>query len=247
MSGSVYKDFPRHPKGEVDPRTRKRRNCGCKGKLWGYVVDLGPGLDAHGQWRERRQKRERRKFERERDASDALGKVVSEIKEGAHSDVRKLTVGQYVNEWLVNNRKIRRTTRKTYEAIVRRHIEPTIGRILLTDLRANHIDSMLTRIRSREPAISATTAKRVFALLRAALNAAVKKRLIPYNPCAGVDTEPENRYEAKVYSPSQVATFLRAAEGDRLALLSRLILVRGLRRGEACGVRWRDFHPDQGR
>lgn len=43
-----------------------------------------------------------------------------------------------------------------------------------------------------------------------------------------------------VWTPDQVGQFLTYAQGDRLYALWHLIAFRGLRRGEACGVRWDD-------
>ena len=43
-----------------------------------------------------------------------------------------------------------------------------------------------------------------------------------------------------VWTPAQTGTFLDALEGERLYPLYHLIAYRGLRRGEACGLRWPD-------
>ena len=40
------------------------------------------------------------------------------------------------------------------------------------------------------------------ATLRAALNAAVKQRQISWNPCAGIELEPENPAEAQRWTPA---------------------------------------------
>jgi integrase len=44
-----------------------------------------------------------------------------------------------------------------------------------------------------------------------------------------------------VWTPAQLGTFLDHAVGDRLYALDHLVAHRGLRRGEACGVRWQDI------
>ncbi|WP_245657902.1 site-specific integrase [Herbidospora mongoliensis] len=45
-----------------------------------------------------------------------------------------------------------------------------------------------------------------------------------------------------VWTPAQTSTFLTRAERHRLHLLYRLITLRGLRRGEAVGLRWQDVN-----
>jgi integrase len=47
-----------------------------------------------------------------------------------------------------------------------------------------------------------------------------------------------------VWTPAQTATFLNAIRGHRLYAAYHLIALRGLRRGEACGLRWCDVDLD---
>ncbi|HLT60889.1 MAG TPA: hypothetical protein VK020_06825, partial [Microlunatus sp.] len=58
---------------------------------------------------------------------------------------------------------------------------------------------------------------------------------------------PETRDPARVWSPEQVAQFLEYAEHDRLGLLYRIILLHGLRRGEALGLLRADLSKDRAR
>jgi len=47
-----------------------------------------------------------------------------------------------------------------------------------------------------------------------------------------------------VWTPAQTAAFLNAIRGHRLYAAYHLITLRGLRRGEACGLRWCDIDLD---
>ncbi|WP_344944090.1 tyrosine-type recombinase/integrase [Sphaerisporangium flaviroseum] len=49
-----------------------------------------------------------------------------------------------------------------------------------------------------------------------------------------------------VWTPEQTGRFLAAAATHRLFALYRLVALRGLRRGEACGLRWKDVDLDSG-
>ncbi|MFI6184291.1 tyrosine recombinase XerC [Nonomuraea sp. NPDC051191] len=49
-----------------------------------------------------------------------------------------------------------------------------------------------------------------------------------------------------VWTPSQTSAFLTKSAGHRLFPLYRLIALRGLRRGEAVGLRWKDVDLDAG-
>jgi integrase len=74
----------------------------------------------------------------------------------------------------------------------------------------------------------------VFACLRAILNAAVKRRLLPYSPHLGVEIEQPEDHEASVWGPEEVEAFLAYAEQHepRMAIGFRLALRFGMRRGE---------------
>lgn len=49
-----------------------------------------------------------------------------------------------------------------------------------------------------------------------------------------------------VWTPAQTAAFLNGIRGHRLYAAYHLIALRGLRRGEACGLRWCDIDLDSG-
>jgi integrase len=87
---------------------------------------------------------------------------------------------------------------------------------------------------------SAGTRHRVLATLRAALNAAVKQRQITYNPCAGIELEPENPAERERWTAAEAARFLAYTAGDPMGLMYRIMVLNGEPRGELCGLRWAD-------
>ncbi|MGX1514071.1 site-specific integrase [Streptomyces collinus] len=111
------------------------------------------------------------------------------------------------------------------------------------------------------------TLQRIRATLRAALNAAIRKQLITFNPAEWVELAPGKRPKAKlwtdrhvehwertgerpsavmVWTPAQLGRFLDEAESSRLYAFFHLIAFRGLRRGEGVGADWRNVDLDTG-
>jgi integrase len=109
--------------------------------------------------------------------------------------------------------------------------------------------------------VGASTMQRIRATLRSALNDAIRRELITFNAATWVELPPENRpaplvwtperirrWEATgtapspvmVWTPTQTGQFLDHILGDRLYALFHLVAHCGLRRGEACGLRWID-------
>jgi integrase len=150
--------------------------------------------------------------------------------------------------WLDSKRSIRASTHRSYEGHIRVHIIPHIGAIPLASLRADHLDAMYASIRAgvQRPSPGIATIRRVHATLRTALNGAYRRRLIPYNPAGQVELDAEPVRERDVWTPSQLATFLAHASGDRLGAALHLIAFTGIRRGECCGLRWSDVDLDAG-
>jgi integrase len=176
-----------------------------------------------------------------------------------------MTLAEWMTEWLAGKRGIKQSVRRLYKLYTDTWIVPVLGDIPLNRLRAEHVTGLLDLIeernaeiiearaekrrphlpgdvRQRPRVVGAAGQHRIFAMLRNALNAAIARRgLIDFNPCTGVELPPEDRDFARVWSGEQVGVFLDASSGDRLAVLFRLVLLRGLRRGEACGLRWEDI------
>lgn len=145
-----------------------------------------------------------------------------------------ITVAAWLDTWLAGKRRSKKaSTVRGYESHARVHIVPVIGELPLERLNAGHVEAVLAAVPG-----SAATRHRVYATLSSALNAAVRQRLIRFSPCAGIELEPENPAEAKRWTPEQARRFITFAADDRLGLLYRIMVLRGPRRAELCGLRW---------
>ena len=114
--------------------------------------------------------------------------------------------------------------------------------------------------------VSAATLHRIHATLRAALNGAVRAGLITVNPGRWPELPRAARPRPQLWTPAlterwdaegwrpevgvwtvaQTAEFLGQVRGHRLYALFHLTALRGLRRGEATGLRWSDLDLDAG-
>jgi len=247
VSGSVYAYCCR------DAQTKRRLVPGeCpkwsqRGhKRWGFTVDLRAVWRADKQ-RHVRQQLRREGFPTRKAAEDALACEVPAIRVGTAATLedRRMTTGEWAERWLASKVNLKPSSAAGYRQHTDAYITPALGHIPLMQLRADHIDQMLAAIRDgrlRPPTnrrgpdgkVTARTVQHVFAVLRAMLNGAVKRRLIPYSPCLGVELESPQQHEAAVWGPAEAGTFLAYAEEHepRYAIAYRLALRFGMRRGE---------------
>jgi len=180
------------------------------------------------------------------------------------------TLAEWLDDWLAANRRIRPTTRASYVAQVERFLKPVVGDVPLSRLGPSHVADVLDwiavrndqvvaareagtpvpddprEVRTLVRVVSPAPQRLVITILSMALREAVRRGLIVRNPCEAVKLPDLDRKPARTWDPTQVVRFIEATADDRYALLFRLILLRGLRRGEACGLSWSDVEDDGG-
>lgn len=179
-----------------------------------------------------------------------------------------VTVGDWLAHWLVSRTSPAASTVRGYAAHVRLYLGPYLGEVLVAELTTGQVQAMFTAIIRQHQAlgtpVSAATLTRIRATLRAALNAAIRGGLIGDNPAARAELPRARRPRAVVWTPyrvgqwrrsgerppvavwttAQTAKFLDAIRWHRLYAAYHLIALRGLRRGEAAGLRWCDVDLD---
>lgn len=76
------------------------------------------------------------------------------------------------------------------------------------------------------------------AILRRALQNAVKKEIILRNPADKIDRPKKNTYRAAFCSAEEMLTLFEAIQGDPLELCVKIAAYYGLRRSEVLGLQW---------
>lgn len=210
-------------------------------KSWAIVIDLG--RDAAGN---RRQKWSTVRGLRA-DAEREMRRLLGSLDDGTYVEPSRLTVGTYLDQWLKNYAKsnVSAKTYERYAEIVRLHLIPAIGSILLLRLQPLHIQTCYTQAlgngrRDGKGGLSAQSVLHHHRILREALNRAIKWRLLVRNPADAVEPPKPERKDMRAITEAETAKLLARARHSKAYIPVLLAITTGMRRGEILGLRWKD-------
>jgi integrase len=135
------------------------------------------------------------------------------------------------------------------------YVIPVLGARRLDSITPLDLDQFYAQLlvsgRRRKPGpLSKRTVFYIHSVLHRALSDAVKKGILSRNvadhanaPSAKSTRPPE----ASWWTPAELRSFLSATAEEPLGPLSRVAALTGMRRGEVCGLRWRDVDLETGR
>lgn len=179
-------------------------------------------------------------------ARDYLKAIDGKLVDGAWRPDKPLTLAQLLTEhWLPaqESRGLRPATLAQYRNVVEHWIVPNVGGLRAASLTPADAQQLVERLRTAKSAsgragLSARSAQLTVGVLKAAYAWAVDFELLGRNPIAGVRRPRVDHRPMTAWSVADARAFLVATSEDRLAAAWALLLTRGLRRGELCGLRW---------
>ena len=208
------------------------------------------------------------------DVRRQLTKLLEQADQGIPVAAESWTVAKYLAYWLQHVVKPERKPRtyQGYEGVVRLYLIPELGNKRLAKLAAQDVRVFITRLRAQclcckhgidaardepqccarpggdccESRLSVRMVQSIHAVLRNALESAVREEVIPRNVAKLVKVTTPKYTVNRGLSVAQARQVLWAAKSERLYALYVLALCLGLRRGELLGLRWEDIDLDTG-
>jgi integrase len=155
------------------------------------------------------------------------------------------TVGQYLTGWLeASKAHLRPRSYARYDAAVRLHLLPALGKHPLSKLSAQDIERFYAAKLTR--GLAPATVARIHAALHKALADAERHGLVQRNVASLARAPRAPRHEQLCWTAQQAAAFLRALQGDPLEAFYALAINTGMRRGEILALHWADVDLDSG-
>jgi integrase len=215
---------------------------------WSYVVDVSlPGAP-------RRQVR-KSGFRTRDEAQGALNDVLSDLQRGTFIESSKVTVAEYLEEWLAGmGAQVRPSTLASYTMNLREHILPTLGGASLQGLTPDRLNALyadLLRSGRRDgEGLSPKSIRNIHATIRKALSDAVDAGRVTRN-VAALAKPPKlsavDHSEMRTWTAPELRSFLELVADDDLYAAWHTAASTGLRRGEVLGLRWADLDLDRAR
>jgi len=181
-----------------------------------------------------------------REAEEALSRLVTEAAGGGHA-AQDATVGNLIDQWFeMAKPDLSPTTIRGYRRAIDSYIIPALGKVPLARLGTAQIDRFYTQLRSSggsggQP-LAPATVRQAHAILRRALNQGVKWGWLATNPAQHASPPRVRRPQLEPPPPEDVMRLIDEAskEDPDFGCLLHVAATTGARRGELCGLRWRN-------
>src|SRR4051812_47923589 len=173
-----------------------------------------------------------------------MAQWIADIERGTALDPTRLSVGDYLAQWLDALEGVGAPTRRRYADLVRLHIAPALGARLLAKLTPLDVQQLYAD--RKAAGLSPTTINLLHNCLHRALKQAVEWDLIVRNVTERVQAPRPKAPEPQTWDAEQVARFLAAAGTTNDAALWWVALTSGMRRSELLGLQWADVDVTQG-
>ncbi|MFJ2618972.1 tyrosine-type recombinase/integrase [Glutamicibacter sp. NPDC087344] len=178
-----------------------------------------------------------------------LREALREVHAGQSSVGLKPRLIEWLDYWLANIAPATAKspqTRKGYSNKINSHIRPhRLAGKRLDKLTPSDFEVIYAAM--REAGLSETSLLGLHAILRRALNMAVKRGVLGKNPILLLDAPSPEPFEPQVYSTEEVRRMIAATKNQDDEARWLLNLMLGPRQGEALGLTWSDIDFENGK
>jgi integrase len=208
------------------------------GSIWKQGNNLRAAVSLNG-------KRVTKSFKTKSECKAWIREKQGQIDQGLTFSATKLTLEQYLNDWLViHNTNLKPKSGQRYEQISRDYILPYLGKSRLQDLRVEHIEGLYQAL--LQDGVSVRNVRYVHSLLHRSLSDAVKRGVVGLNAAHGARQPKMVHQEMKILDENQVRQFFIAVQDDRNEALYHMAIKTGMRKGELMGLKWTDLDWNRG-
>ena len=140
--------------------------------------------------------------------------------------------------------KLRKNTRRSYEATISNHITPMFGRDRVKDLNRVKVKGYLDKLTPSHPA----AANQTLVVFKAMLNFGISEDFIQSNPLAGLKAPAPKQARERVCTPAELRKVWDAADGlaEPFSTLIKVLILTGQRVTETSLTKWQHVDFESG-
>lgn len=168
----------------------------------------------------------------------------NKVAQGYIASAKTASLSRYFEAWIKEQELTKKGgTIYLYKLNFKNHILPNIGDKKLCDIEKKDVLNMQKAILEE---VSAQTANQILSLLKNILHCAVKDEILRISPAQNVEKIPAQKSKANVtihrgLTLEEQHSFFRYVKDEWLYELFCLMLLSGIRGGEACAIEWDDI------
>lgn len=193
-------------------------------------------------------KRKRKSFygQTRREVADKVSQALRDMRNGLAVEPVRCTFGEWLDKWLERYKKpqLRQSTYESYESIIRAYIKPSLGGVPLAKVQANMLQNFYNE--KLESGLSTRTVRYIHAVIRQALQQAVKEGLLSRNVADATTPPTVKSKQMQALSEDDLLAFFEASKEDRFFPAYFLTATTGMRRAELLGLCWDSVDLEQG-
>lgn len=171
----------------------------------------------------------------------AKAQIEDRVERGLHFEDSRGSLGDWAMYWFdgpLNFRELKRTTLDLYRTLARTHLlSSDLSSMSLRNIKPTHVEAFMAQLTAK--GLSASTRRTIYAVLSHILAAAVSDGLIATNPMQGKVRRPKIvRTAVRFLTDDEIDCLFLELRSSRLFEYFKLLLLTGMRRGEALGLDW---------
>lgn len=208
---------------------------------WAGVIELEPSTLPNGK------KKRNQKWvygDTQAEVEEKVAEIIDQVHKNDYIKSSKETVADFFETWLESYCKnnVTYNTHRNYKRAIDNHIKPSIGHMKLDRLKPFDIQLLYNSL-SDKP----STAVYVHRVLHEALKHAKQWELTRNNPAENVvPPQAPKKQDYNVWSNNTVGKLLESIDNHILFMPVLIAASTGMRRGEICGLQWKDIDLTSG-